>query len=613
MHFMALFGYESGSDIVAYLQEEIIVGKREKKEKKIRKTRKKQGIGLEMKIMLLILLFAAAAFGCIFILVNKLQSITNVSNEIVTKQVTEQEQISELSREFTYINGQVLTHVMTTNNVTMEELKTKILAEMEQMDAQMDAFSNCLSENDQRRNAFQSAYDEYAKYKRTVESLLETSAANKTQAYVSATSNLPMFNESIEARMDEMLEITETQMDIAHAGMEERAESVPGIVAVASLILALTMLLIMIGIKLWVINPVKGATKQVDELVEGIRNNEGDITRRIRVRSRDEIGRLSMAINDLVSQMQEIIEALQGGCRRMQETQTGISACVEKVNESAANTTQNLTRLSGGMEKVSGAVQEVKEDTLLLGQTVEGMKQVAEEGSSYAAGIKGKAGEMKEVALASKKEATSMLSEINAAVNSSIESSQQIHKITKLTGDILGIAGTTNLLALNASIEAARAGEAGKGFAVVAEEIRNLADSSRESANHIKEISDRVVESVQELSDNATRLLNFVNTKVLADYDTLENTGKNYHEAADHVDEMMSDVKEQIGRIQESLQHVNTANDSIEKTVNDSNGMLSVVWENNHGMEEEMKDISSSIEDMSGVVEQLQDSIRCFK
>ena len=613
MHFMALFGYESGSDIVAYLQEEVIVKKREKKEKKIRRTGKKRGIGLEMKIMLLILLFAAAAFGCIFILVNKLQSITNVSNEIVTKQVTEQEQISELSREFTYINGQVLTHVMTTNNVTMEELKTKILAEMEQMDTQMDVFSKCLSENDQRRDAFQSAYDVYAKYKRTVESLLETSAANKTQAYVSATSNLPMFNESIEACMDEMLEITETQMDIAHAGMEERAESVPGIVAVASLILALTMLLIMIGIKLWVINPVKGATKQVDELVEGIRNNEGDITRRIRVRSRDEIGRLSMAINDLVSQMQEIIEALQNGCRRMQETQTGISACVGKVNESAANTTQNLTRLSGGMEKVSGAVQEVKEDTLLLGQTVEGMKQVAEEGSSYAAGIKGKAGEMKEVALASKKEATSMLSEINAAVNSSIESSQQIHKITKLTGDILGIAGTTNLLALNASIEAARAGEAGKGFAVVAEEIRNLADSSRESANHIKEISDRVVESVQELSENATRLLTFVNTKVLADYDTLENTGKNYHEAADHVDEMMADVREQIGRIQESLQHVNTANDSIEKTVNDSNGMLSVVWENNHGMEEEMQEISSSIEDMSGVVEQLQDSIRCFK
>ena len=594
--------------------------KREKKvkeknvrEKSIKKTGKKQGIGLEMKIMLLIILFAAAAFGCIFILVNTLQSVTAVSNGIVTEQVAEQEQISELSREFTYINGQVLTHVMTTNNVTMEELKEKIQTEMEQMDTQMDAFSKCLSENDQRKAAFQSAFDEYAKYKRTVESLLETSATNKTQAYVSATSNLPMFNESIEACMDEMRDITGEQMDIAHAGMEEKAESVPGILTVASLILALVMLLIMIGIKLWVINPVKGATEQVDELVEGIRNNEGDITRRIRVRSRDEIGRLSMAINDLVSQMQEIIEALKSGCGRMQETQTGISACVEKVNESAANTTQNLKKLSDGMNRVSGAVQTVKEDTLLLGQTVEGMKQVAEEGSSYAVGIKEKAGEMKELALTSKKEATGILSEINTAVNSSIESSQQIHRITRLTGDILGIAGTTNLLALNASIEAARAGEAGKGFAVVAEEIRNLADSSRESANHIKEISDRVVESVQELSDNATRLLTFVNTKVLADYDILEDTGKNYHEAADHVDEMMENVKEQISRILESLQHVNAANDSIEKTVNDSTGMLSVVRENNHGMEEEMKDISSSTEDMSGVVEQLQSSIRCFK
>ena len=58
-----------------------------------------------MKIMLLILLFAAAAFGCIFILVNRLQSITNVSNEIVTKQVTEQEQISGLSRELPILTG----------------------------------------------------------------------------------------------------------------------------------------------------------------------------------------------------------------------------------------------------------------------------------------------------------------------------------------------------------------------------------------------------------------------------------------------------------------------------------------------------------------------------
>lgn len=575
--------------------------------------KRKQAAGLEMKIMILIFLFVAVSFSCIFILINNLESVADVSNEIVTVRVDEQQQILELSRKFTYINGQVLTHVMTTNKVTMEELKTKIQAEIIQMDTQLNAFAECLPENDKRRDAFQKATDQYTKYKRTVESLLETSATNKTQAYVSATSNLPMFNESIEACMNEMRDITGEQMDQAYEGMSQRVENIPRIVVGATWILTGAMVLILIGIKLWVTSPVKKATRQVDVLVEGIRKGEGDITRRIKVRSGDEIGRLSMAINDLVSQMQEMIIALQRGCSRMEDTQEGIITCVEKVNRSSDNTIKNIGHLSEGMEKVSGAVCGVKENTLVLEQTVEDMKRVAENGSSYAAGIKKKAGEMEKVAVTSKKEAIGMLTEMNTAVNTSIESSQQIHGITKLTGDILGIAGTTNLLALNASIEAARAGEAGKGFSVVADEIGKLADSSRESANRIQEISNLVVKSVEELSVNATKLLDFVNTRVLADYDVLENTGKKYHETADQVDAMMENVKHQIEKIRENLGHVNEANDSIEITVADSTGMLKVVKENNYGMETEMKDISFATENMSRVVEQLKGSISCFK
>jgi tetrahydromethanopterin S-methyltransferase subunit F len=86
----------------------------------------------------------------------------------------------------------------------------------------------------------------------------------------------------------------------------------------------------MLGLRIWVIGPVKYATRQVDELVEGIRNNRGDITRRIRVKSGDEVGRLSMAINDLVAQMQTIIRAITESCGHMEEKQTGIISNVDR-------------------------------------------------------------------------------------------------------------------------------------------------------------------------------------------------------------------------------------------------------------------------------------------
>ena len=442
------------------------------KERKKREGKQKKGVGIGVKIVALLLLLAVAALSCMGVLVQTLQSVIVTNDEIVAGQVAEQEKISELSRQFTYINGQVLTHVMTTNSVTMENLSDKILQEITDMEQQMTEFEGLLSEGDARREAFDSASAELAKYKKTVESLLVTSAENKTQAYVSATSNLPMFNEHIESYMNQMLEITGEQMAQAQGQMEQSAARVPMIVAVASLVLLAVVVVIMLGLRIWVIGPVKYATREVDELVEGIRNNRGDITRRIRVKSGDEVGRLSMAINDLVAQMQTIIRAITESCGHMEEKQTGIISNVEKVNATAEDTTQKLGVMAGGMQSVTEAIGGVQHDTGVLDTTVENMLEVAQDGRNYAADIKDRAGKMKATAVASKQEATQVMKEIDTAMTESIANSRQIHKITELTEEILGIAGTTNLLALNASIEAARAGEAGRGFAVVAEEIR---------------------------------------------------------------------------------------------------------------------------------------------
>ena len=585
-------------------------GKRQRKKDNTGK--RKRGVGIGIKIMVLLLLLAITAISCVGVLVWTLQSVIGMSDQIVSEQVAEQEKISGLSRQFTYINSQVLTHVMTTNSVTMDTLSEKILQDIADMEQQIEEFGALLSEGDERKEALDSASAELVKYRKTVESLLVTSAENKTQAYVSATSNLPMFNEHIENYMNRMLEITAQEMEQAQGQMEQSAARVPGIISVASIALLVVVIVIMLGLRLWVIGPVKKATKQVDELVEGIRCNKGDITKRIHVGSRDEVGRLAIAINDLVAQMQIIIRAITEGCGQMEEKQADIISNVEKVNATADHTMRNLGVMSRGMQLVTGAIEGVQQDTGVLDHTVENMLEVAQNGRNYAADIKEKAGKMKVTAVESKQEATLVMKEIDTAMTESIANSRQIHKITELTEEILGIAGTTNLLALNASIEAARAGEAGRGFAVVAEEIRKLADSSRESANNIQEISNRVVESVEELSENATRLLEFMNTRVMKDYDALEDTGSNYHEAADHVDEMMNEFGQKIDELLSVLQNVNTANTQMEATVGDSTEKLSVVEKNNQGLQQEMKDISYAVEELAASVGQLKESIRCF-
>ena len=138
------------------------------KERKKREGKQKKGVGIGVKIVALLLLLAVAALSCMGVLVQTLQSVIVTNDEIVAGQVAEQEKISELSRQFTYINGQVLTHVMTTNSVTMENLSDKILQEITDMEQQMTEFEGLLSEGDARREAFDSASAELAKYKKTL-------------------------------------------------------------------------------------------------------------------------------------------------------------------------------------------------------------------------------------------------------------------------------------------------------------------------------------------------------------------------------------------------------------------------------------------------------------
>ena len=166
----------------------------------------------------------------------------------------------------------------------------------------------------------------------------------------------------------------------------------------------------------------------------------------------------------------------------------------------------------------------------------------------------------------SKKKTEDMIVEIHDAMEESIRESGNIDKINSFTSTILDIASQTNLLALNASIEAARAGEAGRGFAVVAQEIRNLAENSSGNANAIQQLSQQVVQAVENLRVNAEKMLAFMGKDIIEDYKNFLMMSTRYGEDAEEIFEMMTNIKASIesldgkvGTIMKSVEGISTS------------------------------------------------------
>jgi len=216
---------------------------------------------------------------------------------------------------------------------------------------------------------------------------------------------------------------------------------------------------------------IAGATQSV--LVQAEAIAAGDLTRDdLKVRSKDELGDLTTAINKMSGSLKRMILAIT-------ENAVQVASASEELNTTSQQITANSEETSAQADVVSKAAQAVS-------QNLQTVATGAEEMGASIKEIAKNATEAAKVATSAVKVAETTTATVSKLGDSSTEIGQVIKVITS-------IAQQTNLLALNATIEAARAGEAGKGFAVVANEVKELA---KETAKATEDIS-RKIEAIQ--------------------------------------------------------------------------------------------------------------------
>ncbi len=587
-------------------------GKREHTHKIAAHNKLINGNKVSIKLLIPIGMIISISIILILLISNLLSTMNRINQRIVNEQIQEIEEISEISNDFSTINAHILTHILQTNNAQMDLLEETILDEIAVLDEKVVNFDAKLQENDNRREEFNLFKDNYEKYKKTAESMLNTSKTNKQQASVSASSNFGIFSENASAYIDTIISKTDENLVAAKEESESYAKMIPVYVSFACMVMFVLAIVSLFIIIKSVVSPIKKTTAQLHDIMDAIEDGHVDLNKRIKIKSRDEIGQLVTGMNKFLDIMQQMIRRVSISCEELSKAQQKVVKNVDESKGGVDSTSSAMEELAAGMEEVSDTVTAVHNETRNLGKTVEDITVQSENGTKYADEIQIKAKKIDEKVRNSKKEVTEIIENIDKAVTESVERGKKIKKIEELTEEILSISKQTNLLALNASIEAARAGEAGKGFAVVAEEIRNLADHSKDTANYIQSINSEVISSVNDLASNSMKLLEFVNSRIMDDYDDFEQTGNLFLETSERVDMLMKQFFATTEKLYSIMEHVNQSNDGISETVHGSTLAIMDVVKNTNSLSGEIEQVLNASENVNSVVQNLLEEIRLY-
>ncbi len=297
---------------------------------------------------------------------------------------------------------------------------------------------------------------------------------------------------------------------------------------------------------------------------------------------------------------------------------------ISTIAEEASSKMTVLDQDISGITDSAGSVMEqtmqarelaesIKSNGQELGNAIENVARKAGEAAGQSSDIMDRAGKQYEASKQSAEEVVSIYQKTKEEMEQAIEDSKRVEEINSLTEEILAISSQTNLLALNASIEAARAGEAGKGFAVVAEEIRNLADNSRQAVDKIRQVTEGVVDNVSFLSKTSGGLLEFMTGKVIEDYKGMTELARMYEKDAGFYSDISSDLGASSQEMSVSMTEINESIAVITKLVGEIAESMQSMNRSAENSNENSGAVMKQIEELFRLSELLNQTVASFK
>ena len=408
------------------------------------------------------------------------------------------------------------------------------------------------------------------------------------------------YNTKILSCISELDKLIQADEKEAKAALEQ-AKTLSDVTIAGSIVFTILIFIIVVLVSVrLIVTPVKKSSKELEDMVDEVNNAAADLTKRISVNQKDEIGSLVEGVNTFIEALQHVIAEIRDSSVHLNSAFAAVTDSVTSVNGNATDISAVMEELSATMEEVSATLANVNERVERAGQGMDRISEQSEHILHYATEMQDRATQLENTAVTNKDTTATMIQEILGTLQQAIENSKSVEEVNALTDEILNISSQTNLLALNASIEAARAGEAGKGFAVVADEIRVLADSSRETAGNIQQINAKVVTAVEELVKNSENIVAYINENVLKDYDGFVDSGHKYRADADYINEVMTSFTD-------SVEHLRQTMDEVVENVND---VSTAVEQGAEGVANAAEDTTQLVGEMETIMKEIDDSNR---